>query len=137
MELEPVLIIVTALAGLGSSVFAELITKRRNPTSGGGETTEARVTRLTRSLTEASKLITEIEREIQKRTQLATTLQEQVNTYNELAALRKSEVEAVAQALRGELRNEGKRSFWQGFAMNFFFFLLGVVFTVGFEYFRG
>jgi hypothetical protein len=32
--------------------------------------------------------------------------------------------------VRGELETEGRRSFWKGFAMNFGFFLAGVVASV-------
>jgi predicted flap endonuclease-1-like 5' DNA nuclease len=57
-------------------------------------------------------------------------LQEDVKTYKEIAALKQSEVQSVAQLLRGELRREGRRSFWSGFALNLLFFVLGAVVTV-------
>jgi t-SNARE complex subunit (syntaxin) len=100
---------------------------------GKGETTENRIRRLTASLQEAAQLITNIESEITARSVLAEKLQKDIETYNKLVELKKPEVEAVAQLLRGELKREGKRSFWTGFALNFLFFTLGVIATIVIE----
>jgi hypothetical protein len=90
-------------------------------------TTEDRIRRLTNSLREATQLISNIESEITSRYTLAEKLQKDVDVYNKLVELRKPEVEAVAQLLRGELEREGRRSFWKGFATNFLFFVLGAI----------
>jgi len=72
-------------------------------------------------------LINEVESEISSRQALATKLENDITTYKRLSELKKSEVEAVVQALRGELRNEGRRSFWLGFLVKLMFFALGLV----------
>jgi hypothetical protein len=82
---------------------------------------------LTNSLREATELISHIESEITSRSALAEKPQKDVDVYNKLVELKKPEVEAVAQLLRGELKKEGKRSFWKGFATNFLFFVLGAI----------
>ena len=97
---------------------------------GKEETTENRIRRLTASLQEAAQLIDNIESEITARSVLAENLQKDIETYNKLVELKKPEVEAVAQLLRGELKREGRRSFWTGFALNFLFFALGVTATI-------
>jgi len=92
-----------------------------------GETTEQRVNRLTNSLSEAVQLISQIEKEIESRRALASELQNDIETYKRVVALQQSEVEAVAQLLRGELRKQGRRSFWQNVAVNSVFFALGAL----------
>ena len=76
---------------------------------------------------EATELVSHIESEITSRSALAEKLQKDVDVYNKLVELKKPEVEAVAQLLRGELEREGKISFWKGFATNFLFFVLGAI----------
>ncbi len=90
-----------------------------------GETTEERVKKLTRSLHEALSLIKSIEGEIKARSTLASQLQNDIDTYNKLVDVKKPEVEAIAQLLRGELKKEGRSSFWKGVLTNFLFFILG------------
>lgn len=92
-----------------------------------GETTAQRIEKLSRALTDATNLIGGIERELNERHRLVQKLREDCDRYDELAKLKASEVEAVVQSLRGELRQEGKRSFWQSALMNFVFFLAGIV----------
>ena len=97
---------------------------------GKEETVQDRIQKLTTSLREAAELISNIESEVKGRSALADKLQSDVETYNKIVQLKKPEVEAVAQLLREELKREGKRSFWKGFAMNFVFFLLGAITAV-------
>lgn len=92
---------------------------------GRKETIEERVGKLTDSLKEATSLINNIENEIKARSSLATQLQEDVERFNKLSELKKPEVEAIAQVLRGELAKEGNKAFWKGALVNFVFFLLG------------
>ena len=97
---------------------------------GKEETVQDRIQKLTTSLREAAELISNVESEIKGRSALADKLQSDVETYNKIVQLKKPEVEAVAQLLREELKREGKRSFWKGFAMNFVYFLLGAITAV-------
>jgi peptidoglycan hydrolase CwlO-like protein len=128
MDLLSLLAAIATIGGLASAL-AELIgfrfRLRREE-----ETTEQRISRLTSSLREATELIGQIEREIEERQSLAVKLQSDIETYNRLVELKQSEVEAVAQLLRGELHRERRRSFWENAALNFFFFVLGVIVTI-------
>lgn len=95
-----------------------------------GETTSERIEKLSRALTEATTLIGGIERELKERHRLVEKLRDDCDRYDQLAKLKASEVEAVVQSLRGEIRQEGKRSFWQSVLLNFVFFVAGVLVTV-------
>ena len=95
-----------------------------------GETPSERIEKLSKALTDATSLISGIERELNERHRLVEKLREDCDRYDHLAKLKASEVEAVVRSLRGELRQEGKRSFWQSVGLNFVFFVAGVLVTV-------
>jgi len=127
--MEPITLIaaLSGLIGAIASIFGEIISEKRKSKK---ESVEERINRLTSSLRESSELIGKIESEIQERSALVQKLKSDAETYNEIVKLKESEVEAVAQLLRGELKKEGKRSFWQGVAVNFVFFVLGVIASI-------
>jgi len=128
-NIDGILLPVTALLlGLLASVIAallQIILRRRK-----GETTQDRINRLAKSLAGAVQLINQIEKEIEERRSLVTKLQNDIHTYKRIASLNRSEVEAVSQLLRGELRREGGRAFWQNAAVDFLFFVLGAGITL-------
>jgi len=95
-----------------------------------GETTNERISRLSKSLKESIALTNEIESEIKQRHELASKLQADVERFEHLAKLKESEIEAVAQTLRGELKSEGTKSFWKSILVSMFFFIAGVVVTI-------
>jgi hypothetical protein len=95
-----------------------------------GETTSERIEKLSRALIEATTLIGGIELELKERHRLVEKLRDDCDRYDQLAKLKATEVEAVVQSLRGELRQEGRRSFWQSALLNFIFFLAGILVTV-------
>ncbi|OEE37080.1 hypothetical protein A1QO_18080 [Vibrio genomosp. F10 str. ZF-129] len=95
-----------------------------------GETTNERISRLSKSLKESIDLTNEIESEIKQRHELASKLQADVERFEHLAKLKESEIEAVAQTLRGELKSEGTKSFWKSILVSMFFFIAGVVVTI-------
>jgi hypothetical protein len=115
----------TAALGAVASLLAEIVPRFFREKKKSDETIEDRVARLTQSLEEATGLIRNIENEIKARSTLASQLRGDVDRYNQLVQLKKPEVEAVAQLLRGELKKESTSSFWKGFAVNFLFFALG------------
>jgi hypothetical protein len=131
LNLSDLLSEVGALATMAAIVPAlfELLGRQleRRRTKGRQETTEMRIRKLTTSLTGAVDLINGIEREIEGRQALVGKLQKDVKRYTKLAALKKDEVEAVAQSLRGEIQREERRSFWRHVALNAFFFILGIL----------
>lgn len=63
-----------------------------------------------------------------------TKLEQDAKAYQEIADLRREQVDTVVQVFRGEIKSEGRRSFWVSFwvqlALGFFFLILGIVTTL-------
>lgn len=95
-----------------------------------GETTGERIERLSKALKESIALTNEIESEIQQRHSMATKLQADVERFEKLATLKETEVEAVAQTLRGELRTESSNALIKSALISFLFFVAGVFVTL-------
>ena len=121
-----------ALTAMGFAVALEFLKLRidRKVREKRGETTSERIEKLSGALTDATQLIGGIERELKERHRLVEKLRDDCNRYDQLAKLKATEVEAVVQSLRGELRQEGRRSFWQSVLLNFVFFSAGVLVAV-------
>lgn len=127
--------VLVSVVGLAAGLFAAFLSALVETRSGAEkrakvDSIDQRATRLSKSLTESIELIDEISKEIKTRQDLATKLQSDIKNFNEIAAMKKSEVEAVAQVFRGELRKDRSRSFRQTFFLNLVFFVLGVVVTL-------
>ena len=118
---------IIATAGAVASVLASILTQYFERKHRGKETLEERINKLTSALSESSRLVTEVEREIQTRQNLVVELKNDAEKYQKLVSLNQEQVDAVAQLLQGELRKEGTKSFWMGFAVNFIFFVLGAL----------
>jgi uncharacterized coiled-coil protein SlyX len=122
-------ILVAMGAGIAASAIASL-SESSIRRGARGETTEQRIGRLGKSLSESVRLIDEIKNEIESRQALLSRLRDDVKTYERLKAVKQTEVDAVIQSLRGEIRKEGRRSFWRDFAVKLLFFVMGVVVTL-------
>jgi Trm5-related predicted tRNA methylase len=127
MSLDLNLISALAVSGTVASVIASIfevyvLKKYRKP-----ENLESRIIKLSAALKESSRLVGEVEDEISKRQALVTALQQDADRYQKLVSINREQVEAVAQLLQGELRKEGRKSFWGGVAVNFVFFSLGAL----------
>lgn len=122
-----------AIGSLAATLVQYLTTLHKRQRS--RETPAGRIDRLTRSLQEAMLVIEDIKQEIEHRHALAMRLQQDIEIYQNIRDLRKAEVEAIAQVIRGELHTESTRSFWKQVGVNFAFFLMGVVSTVLIGYF--
>jgi hypothetical protein len=122
-------LIFSLLAGFATAAIASflgaLAQKLLRHDGSQRDTIERKVTALTASLGDAVKLISQIENEIKARSELAGKLREDVDRFNQLKQISGAEVEAVVQVLRGELRLERRKSFWQAVGVNFIFFMLG------------
>jgi flagellar biosynthesis/type III secretory pathway M-ring protein FliF/YscJ len=119
---------VSAITGAAISFLGARRLSIRRETSEA--TTEQRIARLTTALSESSSVIQEIETEMKDRTELVEKLKRDAETYERLRNINREEAEAVAQALGGELRKEGRRSLLTNLFMNFGFFVLGVATTI-------
>jgi flagellar biosynthesis/type III secretory pathway M-ring protein FliF/YscJ len=140
VETSWISLIAAAFGAFGSIVAAVLtvwIRRRRLGIAGGAVTTEQRIARLTTALSESSHVIQEIEAEMKDRTELVEKLKRDAETYERLRNINREEAEAVAQALGGELRKEGRRSLLTNFFMNFGFFVLGVATTIALSMYFG
>ncbi|AXA83651.1 hypothetical protein DCD74_02165 [Lysobacter oculi] len=123
VELITALAISGSIASVVASLFEVFVLKKyRRP-----ETLENRINKLSGALKESSRLVAQVEDEIQKRQTLVTELQQDADRYQKLVSLNREQVDAVAQLLQGELRKEGRKSFWSGVIVNFIFFCLGAL----------
>ncbi|NRT76977.1 hypothetical protein [Clostridium beijerinckii] len=123
MELTSTMVSI-AMAGALTSVVGNVIHDFVKPKE-KVKSIDDRVNELTKSLKESVNLINQIQSEIEGRQKLVDELKNDVKTYDEIAKLKKSEVDSIAQVIRGELKREGRKSFWQGVIVNFIFFILG------------
>jgi ABC-type multidrug transport system fused ATPase/permease subunit len=130
---EPLASVIGAVIGVLGAVLGAFVSHRaaqRGLRSEGGRSIEQRINRLSSALSESAHVIQVVEAEIKERSELVEKLRRDAETYEQLKNMNREEAEAVAQALRGELKTEGRRSFWSNAAMNFLFFVLGVGTTV-------
>lgn len=79
-------------------------------------------------------VLEEVQAEIQARVALAEKAKTDAQEAEQLAQMNEAQRIAVARLVRAELASEvhksSKRSFWQGFAVNFLFFVGGVVASI-------
>jgi hypothetical protein len=94
------------------------------------EIIKEKVDTLTSSLNRSADLISEVTEHINQRHELVEKLKKDHEKYQNLVNLKEEEVQAVAQILRGELKQEGKSSFRKSFLMNSLFFLMGSAVSV-------
>ena len=123
------------LFGVIANSLIEILRLRKLITKRGEETTIQRVNKLIKALSQSTNLIDEISLEIDARQKLVDKLQKDIEIYNKIAEIKKSEVEAVSQLLRGEIHKESRSSLWQNIIINFTFFCVGIVITycIGFS----
>ncbi|MBU0654639.1 MAG: hypothetical protein KJ914_05825 [Gammaproteobacteria bacterium] len=122
----PMIVAVGAFA-IGLELLKQKIEKKVREKN--GEPPEERIKRLTNNLKEAISTISEIEKELKERQALAEKVKSDYEIYQKLADLKKEEVDAVTQALRGELREEGNKSLWISIFINLAFFMVGIFAT--------
>jgi hypothetical protein len=87
---------------------------------------EEKIVLLTKNLNDAARAISDVEREVQTRQKLADKLRSDAEEAQTLVTLNQKQVEAVAQALRGQLEERERASYWWNLGQNFFFAALGV-----------
>ncbi len=118
-EVLALIAVIGAASGLVSTLF-----NLYNPST---PALADRISRLTKSLNDSARIITEIEKEVDQRQELLERLQRDAETAKNLAALNSPQANAVVQALRGELDKESNKSFWIGAGQNFVFTILGAL----------
>jgi len=119
---------VLAGAVLVGGVSSALYLRQRRRSSGRSEQDlERRVAGLSSNLQEAARVVGEIENEVQARQSLLDRLKEDAERAEALSRLHASEVEAVAQALRGQLAALERRSFRSNILLSSVFYILGTI----------
>jgi membrane protein implicated in regulation of membrane protease activity len=126
---EATVVIFVFVAALAALQGATVATVRLAPDEEPPALRE-RIELLGSSLADAAEAIESIEIEIKARQQLVEQLEHDARVNEELVRLHRTEVEAVAQALRAELAREGRKAMRLGLAQNGFFFVLGVIASV-------
>jgi hypothetical protein len=101
-------------------------------------TLRERTQRLTKALevamTALAETSDELQLEVEQGQRLVTKLERDAHTYEELAKVSRDQAEAVAVLVRGEVKAEGRRSFWTQlwvqFVLGVVFFVAGVIVTL-------
>jgi hypothetical protein len=125
------LIQITGLVVGASAAASGLITiwnyRREQKRKKEAPTIEDKITTLAGSLKSSLSVISEIESEIESRSKIVSKLKEDVKRYEKLKELNETQVDAIAQTIRGEIAGESRKSLWRnalitfGVAMIFFF----------------
>jgi len=122
--------VLIGLVLVGGLSYVLLVRQRRRFPENGEQSLERRVTGLSLNLQEAVRVIEEIEHEIQARQRLLDRLKKDANQAEALSKLHATEVEAVAQALQGQLSGLARRSLRGNVILGLGFYALGVVSSI-------
>jgi hypothetical protein len=135
--MDPISIVVALAAAASAGLGGELGTRalRRlmgleKPAEKAEESLEARLTALGETMRASARLLEEISAEMDARLLAAERLKTEAEAAERLAELNDAQRQAVARLVRAEVSTEGKKSFRQGLAANFFFFLAGVLASI-------
>jgi hypothetical protein len=110
--------------------FGIYLRQRRQSEDSDGQGLERRVAELTTNLREAASVVGEIEQEVSARQKLLDQLKEDSQRAEELSKLRAPEVEAVTQALKGQLSVLERKSFKGNVILSGISFALGVISSI-------
>ncbi len=117
------------LGGAVSGIIALLSYRKQEKLRREAPTLEDRIATLIEQLKMSSSAISEIEAEIERRREIAERLKGDVQRYEQLRELSQSQVEAIAQTIRGEIAVESRKSIWRNAIITFIvallFFFLG------------
>jgi len=117
-------------AGIVTGLFAVYLSWVERKRKEQAPTLEDRIDTLTENLKSTLLVISEIETEIENRSKIAEKLKNDIQRYEQLKELSQSQVEAIAQTIRGEIAGESRKSIWRNAIMTFIvalaFFFLGL-----------
>lgn len=135
MDVELVAALLATLIGVLGSAFGAFLRKTGPPDKGRPEQTlEQRLTDLGDLMQSSAQILEQVQAEIQARTALAAKAKQDAEEAQHVAQLNEAQRAAVARLVRAELAGEvaktSRRSFWQGFVINFLFFIGGAVLSV-------
>jgi len=130
-----VLVVLGAIGALGSIVVEKTLRWLTRPvTSQPERTLEHRLADLGDLMRWSARILEEVQAEIEARITLATKAKQDAEEAERVAQLNEAQRVAIARLVRTELAREfaktSRRTFWQGFMVNFLFFVSGGVLSV-------
>jgi gas vesicle protein len=136
IDISTISILLSLLGGVVGALTSVWTALSRSP-SNRAPSLEDKVAVLTSSLNQAAKAISEVESEVRNRQQLADKLRKDAEEARKIVTLNKEQVEAVSQALRGQLQQRERATYWRRLAENFFFAVLGVALSESYRWISG
>ena len=91
-----------------------------------GPTLEERIDKVSESLKNSISDIQELSEDVKSKQKAIEILKKEHTRYEHLTQLKTEEAQAVAELLK----DDNKKSFWKGVAINFGFFVLGTIIAV-------
>lgn len=86
-----------------------------------------RIKSVTDVLSNSMDELDSLQKELEQRIKLVDKLKAEADQAEQIISMTEEQVNAIRKTLNQELQKEGKKSFWQGVAVNFVFFLLGAI----------
>ncbi|OWV04722.1 hypothetical protein B5D80_19720 [Micromonospora wenchangensis] len=111
----------------GRLIFDDISRLLKKPSDSG---LEERLKELGASMQQSSQLIAEIEGGLKIREAAVEKLKQEAQTARNIKDMTDQQRAAVAAVLRTEVAREGRKTLWQGAAVNAFFFVAGVLVTL-------
>ena len=87
----------------------------------------AKIKSISDSLHKSAVELDDMQKQIKERIAFVEELSEKARQATEIASLSKKQISAVNDILSNNLKQEGRRSFWEGVLVNFVFFVLGAI----------
>lgn len=91
---------------------------------------EARIDALQTKMKESANLIEQITAGMHARASTAARLKAEAEHSRQIASIHKDQQDAVMHALRAEVADQNKRTYWQAMRANGLFFIAGVLASV-------
>ena len=126
--MEALVYALSASLGISSSVVIEVfrtILNRKDQVN--DEDITARIKEISEVLNNSVQELSDIQQKLEQRVQVVEKLKNEAENAEAIIELNANQVKAVREVLNNELQKEGRKSFWQGVAINFLFFVLGAI----------
>ena len=124
-ELVQMLGMMTGTGGL-AAFFFELLVRKSKKNQQEVDISD-RIKSVTDVLSNSMNELDSLQKELEQRIELVDKLKAEADQAEQIISMTEEQVNAIRKTLNQELQKEGKKSFWQGVAVNFVFFLLGAI----------
>lgn len=112
--------------GATTSIIYQFIDRYRNKGIQKPDISD-RIKTVTDVLSKSMNDLESLQKELEQRIKLVDKLKAEADQAEQIISMTEEQVTAIRKALNQELQKEGKKSFWQGVAVNFVFFILGAI----------